>query len=118
MAIWALLLAGAGLLGWAAQELGWRRWLDLDDAAPDSALPPLVLSGPFRRLRHPQSLGLLCLLGAAALGWGRGMWVVALLGAAVVLWQARRDDERMAARFGAAYARYQGVVPYMLPRPW
>ncbi|MEO8601418.1 MAG: methyltransferase [bacterium] len=113
-----LSVSGVVLLGWAALVLGWRRWLDLDDTPQDPALPGLVLYGPFRHVRHPQSLGLLCLVAAAALRWGSALWVLAPLSAAVVCWQAQRDDQRLAARFGEAYARYRRVVPFMLPRPW
>jgi protein-S-isoprenylcysteine O-methyltransferase Ste14 len=112
-----LLCTGGGLLLWALPLLGWRRWLDLDDAAPDPALPALIFAGPFAVVRHPQSLGLLCVLGAAALTWRRpGMWVLALLGAAVVLALAARDEARQAERFGEAWARYRTAVPFLLPR--
>ncbi len=114
----AFLVAAATLLGWAWQVLGWRRWLDLDDGAPEAATAPLVLAGPFRLVRHPQSLALLGVLAAAALTWRRpAMWVLALLGAAVVLALAARDEARLARRFGEAYARYRQAVPFLLPRP-
>jgi len=112
---WLPLLAGVGLLGWAGRELGWLRGLDLDDTPPDPALPRLVLYGPFRRVRHPQMLALLCLLVAAGLYWGRGMWVVVVVCGAVVVWLARRDERWMESGFGEAYARYRRAVPFLLP---
>ena len=107
--------AAVGLFAWVVQALGWRRGLGLSERPPDAALPPLVLYGPFRRVRHPRALALLCALAAGASAW-RGTWWLAGLAAVVVLWQARRDDARLAVRFGEAYARYRRVVPFMLPR--
>lgn len=117
----ALVLAtiGAGILGWAATVLGWRRWLDLDDAAPGPEQPPLVLGGPFGFVRHPQTLGLLFLLAAAACRWPRpGLWVVALTAAVVIVFLAVADDNRLAERFGEAYARYRRAVPFLVPLLW
>ena len=117
----ALLLAllSAGLLGWALAVLGWRRWLDLDERPPGREIPALVLGGPFGLVRHPQSLALLLLLGAAALRWPRpGMWVATLTAGTVILYLAAAEDARLTERFGEAYARYRRAVPFLLPRPW
>jgi protein-S-isoprenylcysteine O-methyltransferase Ste14 len=112
-------LAGAGILGWAAAVLGWRRWLDLDDTPPGAEVPPLVLAGPFGFVRHPQTLGLLLLLAAAALRWPRpGMRVAALIAAVLIVFLAAADDTRLTERFGEAYRRYRQAVPFLLPRPW
>ncbi|MDX2167993.1 MAG: methyltransferase [Deltaproteobacteria bacterium] len=116
-----LLIGALGLLwlAWAWRELGWRRWLDLGDTPQHTALPRLVLYGPFRRVRHPQTLGLLLVLLAEAVRWNRiGMWGAALLSSAVVVYLARRDERRLAQRFGEAYRRYQRAVPMLLPRVW
>ena len=77
-----LVLLGIGLELWSGAELGWRRALDLDDAPPDPALPRLVFGGPFRLVRHPQSLGLLLILAGAALAW-RSIGIYAIAGIAV-----------------------------------
>lgn len=115
----ALWLAGAGLLAWSAAVLGWRRWLDLDDAAPGPEEPRLVLRGPFGLVRHPQTLALLLLLGGAALHWPRpAFWVPALIAATVILALAASEEPRLAQRFGTAYQRYQRAVPFLLPRWW
>ena len=112
-------LAGAGLLVWAAAVLGWRRWLDLDDASPAPESPPLVLRGPFGIIRHPQSLALLLLLGSAAARWPRpALWVPALIAATLILALAASEEPRLAKRFGVAYQRYQRAVPFLLPRWW
>jgi protein-S-isoprenylcysteine O-methyltransferase Ste14 len=111
-----LAVLGLGMEAWAVLTLGWRRWLDLTDAPPDAALPPLVFAGPFSHVRHPQSLGLLLLLAAAALWWhSPGMWLLALCSVAVVLALAQRDEREVARRFGVAYQRYQRAVPFIVP---
>lgn len=120
MTVGALIgLFGLLWLAWAWRELGWRRWFDADDAAPRAALPPLVLYGPFARVRHPQILGLLLVLLAEAVRWDRtGMWVVAAITAVILVALAQRDERRLEARFGEAYRRYQRAVPMLVPRVW
>ena len=106
--------AGAGLELWALLELGWRRALDLP-ASPD--VPRLVLGGPFRYVRHPQSLGLLLLLGGAAVAApGAATWMGAALAGALVVAMAVRHDRELGREFGAAYARYRATVPLLIPR--
>jgi len=112
----ALLLLGAALELWTALALGVRRWLDLGTAAPDPALPTLVLGGPFGLTRHPQTLGLILLLvGGAAFAARLGLWLIVLLLVPLLVVRARQDDHRLAARFGAAYERYRRAVPFLVP---
>ncbi|MGH7790254.1 MAG: methyltransferase [Candidatus Binatia bacterium] len=112
----ALLVLGAALEVWAGLALGLRRWLDLGTAAPDPALPMLVLGGPFGLTRHPQTLGLILLLSGGALWVGRlGVWLVALLLVALLIVRAWQDDQRLALRFGAAYERYRRAVSFLVP---
>ncbi len=114
---WLAIVAGAAWLAWAVATLGWRRFLDLSDAPPGPERPALVLGGPFALVRHPQSLGVLAMLLGTGLLWsGPRTWLATGLAAALVIAAARRDDARQAARFGAAYARYQQAVPFLVPR--
>jgi protein-S-isoprenylcysteine O-methyltransferase Ste14 len=111
------LAVGAALELWALFALGWRRTLDLTAAPPEPGLPRLVLGGPFRYVRHPQSLGLLLLLAGAAVGIrSAGMWVVAGLAGALVTSMAVRHDRELARELGEAYARYRDAVPLLVPR--
>ena len=114
-----IFLAGAGLMIWTAILLGWRRWLDLDDAPPAPESPALVLAGPFGVMRHPQTFALLLCLAAAAVRWPRpGLWVMVLIAATIVVALAVSEEPRMEARFGEAFRRYQRAVPFLLPRWW
>jgi protein-S-isoprenylcysteine O-methyltransferase Ste14 len=123
MGLWvpAALMAcmGIALHASAMVALGWRRACNRTTAAPDPALPTLVLRGPFRLVRHPQALGTLLLAAAAGLGAGRAsVWLVAVAFVSLVIALARRQDHACAAQFGAAYDRYRRAVPFLLPRLW
>lgn len=112
-----LVLLGLALEGWAVFFLGWRRAADLGTEPPDPVLPRLVFGGPFGRVRHPQSLGLLLLLAAAAAYWRTpGICLVAMLAGALVIGVALRDERACATRFGEAHARYRRAVPFLVPR--
>jgi protein-S-isoprenylcysteine O-methyltransferase Ste14 len=114
-----LLILGLALQTWTALALGWRRALGVADLPPDPALPHLVLGGPFRFVRQPQSVAVLLILAGAAFGV-RTAAVALLAGvaAAVVIAMAVRRDGERARRFGEAYARYRRVVPLLWPRPY
>ncbi len=112
-----LCTAGAALELWAVFVLGWRRALDLKSGALDAEEPRLVFAGPFRRVRHPQSLGVLLLLvGAAVAARSASMWSVACLAGALTVAMALRHDRELAREFGEVYARYRAVVPLLVPR--
>jgi len=113
-----LLLVGAVLEVWAMVELGWQRALDLSDAPPDPALPRLVFRGPFRFVRHPQSLGLLLILAGIALTIREPfLWLLAAVAGGLVVATAVRHDRELASQFGAAYSRYRNAVPLLVPWP-
>jgi protein-S-isoprenylcysteine O-methyltransferase Ste14 len=118
--IWALgvvsMACGAGLEFWAALALGWRRALDLSDAPPDPALPRLVFGGPFRVVRHPQSLGLLLMVIGTTLAVGPARsGAVAVLAGGLVVAMTVRHDRDLARVHGEAYARYRRQVRLLLP---
>src|SRR5215470_16166039 len=86
-----LLLVGAALEVWAVIELGWRRAFELSDAPPDPAMAHLVFRGPFRFVRHPQSLGLLLILAGTALAVQAPlMWLLAVIAGGFVVAMAVR----------------------------
>jgi protein-S-isoprenylcysteine O-methyltransferase Ste14 len=80
--------------------------------------PALVLAGPYLRMRNPLLAG--ALLTIAGLAVFAGSWE--LVGLALVLalgahlWVLRREEPRLRARFGEAYAAYMEHVPRWLPR--
>jgi protein-S-isoprenylcysteine O-methyltransferase Ste14 len=112
-----LCTAGAALELWAVVVLGWRQALDLKSGALDTERPRLVFAGPFRRVRHPQSAGLLLLLiGAAVAARSASMWSVACLAGGLTIAMAIRHDRELGREFGEIYARYRAAVPFLVPR--
>lgn len=76
----------------------------------------LVTDGPYGRIRHPIYAGL-ALAAAGGLLLYRtwtSLWFVAQLPVLVV--RAAREDEALAAEFGAAWDAYRDRVPAWLPR--
>jgi protein-S-isoprenylcysteine O-methyltransferase Ste14 len=77
----------------------------------------LVTSGPYALVRHPMYVGgQLAEVGAFLL---RRNWATLLitLNAPVLFLRARREEEVLAAEFGAAWDVYCRQVPAWLPRP-
>jgi protein-S-isoprenylcysteine O-methyltransferase Ste14 len=108
-------LAGAVLLAWAAIWLG--RFLMHEAAVRDDHA--LVVSGPYRLVRHPVYTGYLALLfgsGVASLNVCLLLlWPVALLG---IIIQAASEEQLLAARFGREYECYAGRVGRLVPCFW
>jgi protein-S-isoprenylcysteine O-methyltransferase Ste14 len=79
--------------------------------------PPLVLAGPYLRMRNPLYAGLV--LGTTGTALAVGSWLVGGLAiaaaAAVHLWVVRVEEPRLRACFGDAYAEYLRRVPRWLP---
>jgi protein-S-isoprenylcysteine O-methyltransferase len=105
-------LAGAMLLAWASLLLG--RFLMHEAAVREDHI--LVVSGPYRLIRHPVYSGYLALL----LGSGLAslnvvlllLWPVSLLG---ILIQAQSEEQLLTARFGREYESYAGQVGRLVP---
>jgi protein-S-isoprenylcysteine O-methyltransferase Ste14 len=81
-------------------------------------VPPLILAGPYVRVRNPLLAGLLVMLAGAALAtqsWALGA-ATAAVALAAHLWVVRVEEPRLAARFGATYGEYRRRIPRWLPR--
>ncbi len=115
----ALVVSGFTVLASAAAVLGWRRWLGVDSSPPLAEHPQLVVRGPFGLVRHPQTLGWLCVLLGGALWWPTPwIWFAAVVAALLLVLRARVQEAGMARRWGEAYARYRRAVPFLLPCRW
>jgi prolipoprotein diacylglyceryltransferase/protein-S-isoprenylcysteine O-methyltransferase Ste14 len=111
-----LSIGGAALLVRSVWEL-WHHGKGL----PVSHLPParLVVSGPFRRLRHP--IYVAYTLALSGTGFSIGSWGVACIAMPllVVAWTGYAhsiEEPRLLRRFGADYQRYAEGA-HMLPLP-
>lgn len=80
--------------------------------------PPLVIAGPYLRVRNPLLVGLIVALAGLALATASGWIAAGALAALVIahLWVTRVEEPRLRARFGEAYAEYVRRVPRWLPR--
>jgi protein-S-isoprenylcysteine O-methyltransferase Ste14 len=111
----AIGLAGAVLLVWAAVLLG--RFLMHEAAVREDHV--LLVSGPYRLVRHPVYTGFLALLlgsGVASLNVSvLLLWPVSLLG---ILIQGASEEQLLRERFGREYERYAGRVGRLVPRLW
>ena len=90
----------------------------LGGGGPGMDTPPerLVTGGPFAWCRNPMYLGhIIFLLGLAL---SLQSWLAALIAAATVVWfqfRVRRDERRLAERFGQPYLDYTARVRRWIP---
>ena len=110
-----LLLGGFGL-AIASTILFARR----GEGTPVPWDPPrrFVVTGPYRYVRNPMVLGVLCgLLGEALLFASLPILLyAATLAAFAHAWIVLREEPELEARFGDTYRVYRAMVPRWLPR--
>lgn len=112
---WALPLLAWGYLQY---RLAGRYRLRLGGGGPGMDNPPerLVTSGPFALCRNPMYLGHLIFLAGLALSLHS--WAAAALALATAGWfqfRVRRDERRLAERFGEPYLQYRSRVKRWVP---
>jgi protein-S-isoprenylcysteine O-methyltransferase Ste14 len=111
---YGLLVAGMMFAGWARLFLG-GNWSSNVVLKQDHTL---VLSGPYRIVRHPIYTGLLVALLGTALAVGELRCFLGVVLAAVA-WKIKSISEEtlMVQKFGDQYTRYReqvkGLVPYL-----
>jgi len=111
---YGMLLAGMVFAGWARLFLG-GNWSSDVTLKQDHTL---VLSGPYRIVRHPIYSGLLVALLGTAIALGELRCFLGVLLSAIA-WKIKSISEEtlMVQEFGDQYARYReqvkGLVPYL-----
>lgn len=106
-------IAATGLLLWARWTLG-AMWASVPLVKEEHRL---VTWGPYGIVRHPIYTGLLGLAIGAALTFGFGPWLLAVvLVTAFALNRVRVEDGLMAGEFGAEHDAYRAKVPALIPR--
>jgi protein-S-isoprenylcysteine O-methyltransferase Ste14 len=111
---------GLPLLAWGYLQyrLAGRYRLRLGGGGPGMDTPPerLVTSGPFALCRNPMYLGHVIFLAGLALSLNS--WAGAALALATAVWlqvRVRRDERRLAERFGEPYLQYRSRVKRWIP---
>jgi protein-S-isoprenylcysteine O-methyltransferase Ste14 len=116
VALSIVLFALASLLSWTGARALGRQWR-ID--AGLSADHELVMSGPYRLVRHPIYTSLLCIL----LGTGFLITPWRLLLPAILLFvigteiRVRIEDNLLASQFGDRFSEYKKRVPAYIPFP-
>ena len=107
-----LAICGVGFSIWARLILG-ENWSNFPTIKHDHAL---IVSGPYRIVRHPIYTGLLIALLGSALQYGLIRSFLAVLVCAVGLYlKVSVEEEFMVHRFGEAYRRYRRNVSALVP---
>ena len=102
----------------ALNKYFWKYRIRLGGGGPGMDTPPerLVTTGPFAYCRNPMYLGhIIFLLG---LTLSLGSMLAAIITAASVVWfqfRVRRDEKRLAERFGQSYVDYAARVGRWVP---
>jgi protein-S-isoprenylcysteine O-methyltransferase Ste14 len=112
----AVMIAGTVLAAWSVRTC--VKWGYRDGAAGEEQPSHLVVQGPYGGVRNPFHLGVgLVLAGELLLA---PSWPLAgYLGAVALACHfavVRRDEPRLARRFGRAYAAYVRAIPRWIPR--
>ncbi len=121
----ALILAASGcLLAMAGAAIIVRSRIELGSAwsfvPMTDKTAGLVVTGPYRLVRHPIYLGFLMLTAGEALAFASWPAALVLLGAIVpsFVWRARREDALLARTFGERYELYRQktrmIIPHLL----
>ncbi|HVF64793.1 MAG TPA: isoprenylcysteine carboxylmethyltransferase family protein [Casimicrobiaceae bacterium] len=78
----------------------------------------LVVTGPYRFVRHPLYLALIVFAAGCAIGWNTAVhWIAAAALIIVLNVKARREERFLEERF-ADYRDYAGRVPRLVPMRW
>ena len=110
-----LCVAGMSLAIWARRDLG-RNW---------SATPTiregheLIVSGPYRFVRHPIYSGILLALFGTAIASGNVLWLVALASfLGLFAFRMRAEEQLMGAEFPDQYPSYAARTRALIPFIW
>jgi protein-S-isoprenylcysteine O-methyltransferase Ste14 len=107
-----LAICGIGLSIWARLILG-ENWSSFPSIKQNHRL---IVTGPYRLVRHPIYSGLLIALLGSALQYGLIRSFLALLTCAIGLYlKVSAEEEFMVQRFGEAYLRYRRNVNALVP---
>jgi protein-S-isoprenylcysteine O-methyltransferase Ste14 len=108
-------VGGAVVILWSRTNLG-EAWSFIPTAAEQTRL---VITGPYRLVRHPIYLGLSMVAVGQAIAFSSGPALFVVLVAVIpsLLWRARAEEDLLTAVFGERYLRYKRrtsiIIPYV-----
>jgi len=111
-----VLLAGLVLRGWSFKTLGQY----FTHTVMVSSDQPVIVTGPYRVLRHPSYAGLILAglgIGLASANWA-GLAGLMLLSITALLWRIHIEDSALAATLGDRYRAYAAQHKRLVPLVW
>ena len=114
MALAVAFFAVAGLLAWKSTRALGRQWRI---EAGLSADHELIMSGPYRWVRHPIYTSMLCMLlatGLMTVPWPLHLLTITIMLAGIQI-RVRAEDALLASRFGEQFQEYRRAVPGYIP---
>lgn len=106
-----LFLAGLGLAVWARVFLG-RNW---GMPMSERASPELVVTGPYRHVRHPIYSGIILAMIGTALAVALYWLIVALVLGVYFVYSAGVEERTMLRRFPNTYPAYRRSTKMLIP---
>jgi len=111
-----VLLAGLVLRGWSFKTLGQY----FTHTVMVSSDQPVIVTGPYRVLRHPSYAGLILAglgIGLASANWA-GLAGLMLLSITALLWRIHIEESALAATLGDRYRAYAAQHKRLVPLVW
>jgi len=111
-----VLLAGLVLRGWSFKTLGQY----FTHTVMVSSDQPVIVTGPYRVLRHPSYAGLILVglgIGLASANWA-GLAGLMLLSITALLWRIHIEESALAATLGDRYRAYAAQHKRLVPLVW
>ena len=111
-----VLLAGLVLRGWSFKTLGQY----FTHTVMVSYDQPVIVTGPYRVLRHPSYAGLILAglgIGLASANWA-GLAGLMLLSITALLWRIHIEESALAATLGDRYRAYAAQHKRLVPLVW
>lgn len=106
---------GLALMLWGRLALGRQYFVSLAMGAQLHAGHQLITGGPFALVRHPMYFGFLMTGLGGILIYRTWTWVFVALNFLGLALRARREEQALAAEFGAQWQSYSRRVPGMIP---
>jgi len=110
-----LYFPGMAFVLWGRLTLGRMYFVSTSSGAQLFADHQLITRGAFAIVRHPMYAGLIAVGFGGLLIYRTWTWLFIAAIAPALLLRARREEQALAARFGAEWEAYKACVPAWIP---